>query len=42
MDEIFTSADRFQHSSMAAKAKIKTREQKRKSDKEVQPEVEPF
>jgi DNA replication protein DnaC len=33
---------RFQHSSMAAKAKIKTREQKRKGDKEVLPEPEPF
>lgn len=33
---------RFQHSSMAAKVKIKTREQKRKGDKEVLPEAEPF
>lgn len=33
---------RFQHSSMAAKAKIKTREQKRKGGKEVPPEEEPF
>lgn len=33
---------RFQHSSMAAKAKIKTREQKRKGDKEEPPEEEPF
>jgi hypothetical protein len=33
---------RFQHSSMAAKAQIKTREQKRKGEKEVLPEAEPF
>ena len=33
---------RFQHSSMAAKAKIKTREQKRKGGKEVSPEEEPI
>ena len=33
---------RFQHSSMAAKAKIKTREQKRKGGKEESPEEEPF
>ncbi len=33
---------RFQHSSMAAKAKIKTREQKRKTGKEGPPEEEPF
>lgn len=33
---------RFQHSSMAAKAKIKTREQKRRNDKEASPEEEPF
>ena len=33
---------RFQHSSMAAKAKIKTREQKRKGGKETPPEEEPF
>jgi DNA replication protein DnaC len=33
---------RFQHSSMAAKAKIKTREQKRKGGKEAPPEEEPF
>ena len=33
---------RFQHSSMAAKAKIKTREQKRINDKEASPEEEPF
>jgi DNA replication protein DnaC len=33
---------RFQHSSMAAKAKIKTREQKRKGGKEALPEAEPF
>ena len=33
---------RFQHSSMAAKAKIKTREQKRKGGKEAAPEEESF
>jgi DNA replication protein DnaC len=33
---------RFQHSSMAANAKIKTREQKRKGGKEVPHEEEPF
>ena len=32
----------LQHSSMAAKAKIKTREQKRKGGKEEPPEEEPF
>ena len=32
---------RFQHSSMAAKAKIKTREQKRKGSKEDSSEAEP-